>query len=91
MPLLEPPRVTAVYGDCPGTVRHRHDVERVRRIAIIGATGGNRHPSIHRRSIHGRITAFSSKGRRRRAAGGAIVKLGIALVPEGRGCFLRSP
>jgi branched-chain amino acid transport system ATP-binding protein len=90
MPLLETRKLTAFYGDFQALYGVDTALDRGETIAIIGANGAGK--STFLRSIAGLIRSAADSvlldGRPIGASAAAdIVKLGIALVPEGRRLF----
>lgn len=90
MPLLETRNLTAFYGDFQALYGIDMMLEKGETVAIIGANGAGK--STFLKSVAGLIRSASDSVRLDGAPIGAkpaaeIVKLGIALVPEGRRLF----
>jgi ABC-type branched-subunit amino acid transport system ATPase component len=87
------PQPDGFYGDFQALYGIDMSFDKGETIAIIGANGqGSRHFSKPSRpSFTAPPTACGLKNADRRASAADIVKLGIALVPEGGGCFPRLP
>lgn len=94
MPLLRTQKLTAFYGDFQALYGVDTSLEASETIAIIGANGAGK--STFLKAIAGLIPGPADSvlldglpiGAKRAAD---IVKLGVALVPEGRRLFPRSP
>ena len=91
MPLLETRELTAFYGDFQALFGIDTALDEGETIAIIGANGAGK--STFLKSIAGlhprrrRQRAVRRRSRSARVPAAEIVKLGIALVPEGRRLF----
>src|SRR5258705_12335554 len=90
MPLLQTRRLTAFYGDFQALYGIDTTLEKGETIAIIGANGAGKSTFLKAIAglIHGAADSVLLDGSPIGARPGAdIVKLGIALVPEGRRLF----
>jgi branched-chain amino acid transport system ATP-binding protein len=90
MPLLQTRQLTAFYGDFQALYGVDTRLEASETIAIIGANGAGKSTFLKAIAglIHGPADSVSLDGTPVGAKGAAdIVKLGVALVPEGRRLF----
>lgn len=90
MPLLETRNLTAFYGDFQALYGIDTSLDKGETIAIIGANGAGKSTFLKAIAglIHGSPDSVRLEGMPIGARGAAdIVKLGIALVPEGRRLF----